>query len=133
MKSLGLKELFFTSDSPATYLDWGSIPGGKVKFIINALIVIHLASALFFTVLQTANFQSGATQEFKMLQELQPNMPLMVTEFWSGWLAFKLNIYFLLRNVRFTLLHNRFDHWTQDFRKGLKLKGVDLFYIAYIL
>ncbi len=88
MKSLGLKELFFTSDSPASYLDWGSIPGGKVNFIINALIVIHLASALFFTVLQTANFQSGATQEFKMLQELQPNMPLMVTEFWSGWLEF---------------------------------------------
>jgi hypothetical protein len=87
MKSLELKELFFTSDSPAGYLDWGSILGGKVNYI-KFLTVIHLASIFFFTVLQTANFQSGVTREFKMLQELQPNMPLMVTEFWSGWLAF---------------------------------------------
>lgn len=36
MKDLGLKELFFTSDSPAYSLDWGSIPGGI--FVLENLI-----------------------------------------------------------------------------------------------
>ncbi|XP_031562166.1 beta-galactosidase-1-like protein 2 [Actinia tenebrosa] len=43
-------------------------------------------------VLRTANFQRNETHVLKGLKELQPNKPLMVTEFWSGW----------------------FDHWGED-------------------
>ena len=35
--------------------------------------------------LQTANFQYGATDQFRALIDIQPNMPLVVTEFWTGW------------------------------------------------
>ncbi|XP_018016621.1 beta-galactosidase-1-like protein 2 [Hyalella azteca] len=62
--------LLYTSDSPASKLDWGTLPG----------------------VLQTANFQRDAESNLSMLKLLQPNRPMMVTEFWSGW----------------------FDHWLAD-------------------
>lgn len=39
-----------------------------------------------YTVLHTANFQKNVARELNALKQLQPNMPLMVTEFWSGWL-----------------------------------------------
>lgn len=55
-------------------------------------------------VLQTANFIKGAAKEFRVLKQLQPDMPLMVTEFWSGW----------------------FDHWTQGFHYVLKPNGNDV-------
>jgi len=78
MKEMGIKEMFFTSDSPTKGYDWGSVPGA----------------------LQTANFQRNAQAEFSQLRKLQPNMPLMVTEFWSGW----------------------FDHWVLNHHGGLAFK-----------
>ena len=54
-----------------------------------------------FLVLQTANFQTDVVQHLDILKKLQPDMPLMVTEFWSGW----------------------FDHWTQKYHAGLSLGG----------
>ena len=51
--------------------------------------------------LQTANFQRNAQKELDQLKKLQPNMPLMVTEFWSGW----------------------FDHWIDNRHGGLKFSG----------
>lgn len=36
-------------------------------------------------VLMTANFQTDAEKELKILKDLQPNKPLMVAELWSGW------------------------------------------------
>lgn len=38
MKYLGVKEMFFTSDSPEHTLDWGSIPGGTVLFYYYSLL-----------------------------------------------------------------------------------------------
>ncbi|XP_046384129.1 beta-galactosidase-1-like protein 2 isoform X2 [Ischnura elegans] len=59
----GLEGLFFTSDSPSTSGDIGSLPG----------------------VLQTANFNSFPTNQLDALKQLQPDRALMVMEFWSGW------------------------------------------------
>lgn len=64
--------MYFTSDTPSYKGDLGAIKG----------------------VLQTANAQTSVLQEFKELKRLQPNRPLMVTEFWSGW----------------------FDHWMEPHR-----------------
>ncbi|XP_042222809.1 beta-galactosidase-1-like protein 2 [Homarus americanus] len=64
------ESLFFTSDSPVQTQDLGSIPG----------------------VLMTANFKSGVTENLNELKRLQPDRPLMVMEFWTGW----------------------FDHWLLD-------------------
>jgi len=36
-------------------------------------------------VLQTANFQSNPDGILSRLQEIQPDMPVMAMEFWSGW------------------------------------------------
>ena len=41
MKELGIKEMLFTSDSPAMTLDWGSVSGGiatSLKFARNYCI-----------------------------------------------------------------------------------------------
>ncbi|CAH0553299.1 unnamed protein product [Brassicogethes aeneus] len=65
----GINELFFTSDTPSNGFT-GTIPG----------------------VLATANFQDGAKNELTLLKNFQPNKPLMVMEYWSGW----------------------FDHWTNQ-------------------
>ncbi|XP_065055628.1 beta-galactosidase-1-like protein 2 [Rhopilema esculentum] len=35
--------------------------------------------------LQTINFQTNAASMIKKLEKYQPNMPVFVTEFWSGW------------------------------------------------
>ncbi|EDO40679.1 predicted protein, partial [Nematostella vectensis] len=68
----GVKELLFTSDGiwQMQIEKKYSLPG----------------------VLKTVNFQRNETNILKGLRKLQPNMPLMVTEFWSGW----------------------FDHWGED-------------------
>jgi len=76
MQQLGINQMFFTSDTPTQTYDWGSVAGA----------------------LQTANFQRNAQKELDQLKKLQPNMPLMVTEFWSGW----------------------FDHWIDNRHGGLK-------------
>lgn len=53
--------LFFTSDNTGTAT--GSLPG----------------------ILMTANFQVNAEGNLNALRNLQPDKPLMVMEFWSGW------------------------------------------------
>ena len=55
-------------------------------------MVFHLA-------LQTANLQFGPASKFDTLEMLQPGMPKMVTEYWSGW----------------------FDHWGEKFHNGLSI------------
>ncbi|KAJ3664493.1 hypothetical protein Zmor_000055 [Zophobas morio] len=63
----GIVEVLFTSDTPSN--GWsGTLPG----------------------VLATANFQEKAKHELGLLKEFQPDKPLMVMEYWTGW----------------------FDHWT---------------------
>lgn len=56
---------------------------------------------LAISVLQTANFKTGVTGELNRLKQLQPNMPLMVMEFWTGW----------------------FDHWSVDKHSGFSIEG----------
>ncbi|CAL4069324.1 unnamed protein product, partial [Meganyctiphanes norvegica] len=68
------ESLFFTSDSVSGTGDLGSLPG----------------------VLMTANFKTGGDTDLTLLKELQPDRPLMVTEFWTGW----------------------FDHWLADVHIG---------------
>lgn len=60
----GIVELLVTSDSPSLHGEAGTLPG---------------------LVLQTANFGSSPEIEFKALQGLQPNRPVMSMEFWLGW------------------------------------------------
>ncbi|XP_063613408.1 beta-galactosidase-1-like protein 2 [Penaeus indicus] len=57
------ESLFFTSDTPSYSGDLGSVPGE----------------------LMTANFKSGGEKELQLLKEIQPDRPLMVMEFWTGW------------------------------------------------
>ncbi|PYZ99367.1 hypothetical protein A6K26_009645, partial [Gammaproteobacteria bacterium 2W06] len=57
------ESLFFTSDTPSQSGDLGSVPGE----------------------LMTANFKTGGENELKILKEIQPDRPLMVMEFWTGW------------------------------------------------
>merc|ERR1712110_1390392 len=61
--SAGIETLLFTSDSPDTTYDWGSVPG---EFM-------------------TANFKFGGKAHMDRLLQLQPNKPIIVTEYWPGW------------------------------------------------
>uniref|UniRef100_A0A2P2I5I9 Beta-galactosidase n=1 Tax=Hirondellea gigas TaxID=1518452 RepID=A0A2P2I5I9_9CRUS len=64
MKANGFNNtLFFTSDNTIMHYDWGSVDGA----------------------LQTANFNREPSKHLARLKEMQPNRPLMVAEFWSGW------------------------------------------------
>ncbi|XP_066945632.1 beta-galactosidase-1-like protein 2 [Macrobrachium rosenbergii] len=65
------ESLYFTSDTPLLSGDSGSLPG----------------------VLMTANFNTNGDENLSLLKEMQPNRPLMVMEFWTGW----------------------FDHWLAPF------------------
>ena len=56
----------------------------QIKRFINSMITVFF----IYIVFQTANFKTNAVQQFIALLDLQPNMPLMVTEFWSGWYTF---------------------------------------------
>ncbi|XP_057663214.1 beta-galactosidase-1-like protein 3 [Diorhabda carinulata] len=67
LRKNGIVELLFTSDTPSNGFS-GTIPG----------------------VLATANFQTQPIKELSLLKKFQPNKPLMVMEYWTGW----------------------FDHWT---------------------
>lgn len=64
----GIVELLFTSDTPALG-NSGSLPG----------------------ILYTANFQDQPDLQLDILSRYQPDKPLMVMEYWTGW----------------------FDHWTE--------------------
>lgn len=45
----------------------------------------HLQSGSLPNLLKTVNFAYGTRPAFKKLRQYQPDGPLMVTEFWSGW------------------------------------------------
>ena len=49
----------------------------------------------------TANFRWKAEENLIKLRELQPNRPILVTEFWPGW----------------------FDHWFANTHSGMELDG----------
>ena len=40
MKDLGIREMFFTSDSPDSSHDWGSVPGGKLLLAMIMLLSV---------------------------------------------------------------------------------------------
>lgn len=52
--------------------------------------------------LQTANFDNNPAAQFDRLLELQPDMPLMAMEYWSGW----------------------FDYWFGTHSGGLSPEGI---------
>ena len=58
--------------------------------------------AWYVSVLQTANFQKDPVPELDALKKYQPDRPLMVMEFWTGW----------------------FDHWLAPFKAGLSPEGI---------
>merc|ERR1711962_1438037 len=64
------ESLFFTADGVVGVGDLGSLPG----------------------VLMTANFKNSVSANLNKLKQLQPDRPLMVMEFWTGW----------------------FDHWLEE-------------------
>ena len=59
----GLRELFFTCDSPIAGGDKGAIPG----------------------VLQAANFFTRAKNQLDQLLIYQPDKPIFIAEYWAGW------------------------------------------------
>ncbi|XP_063223263.1 beta-galactosidase-1-like protein 2 [Bacillus rossius redtenbacheri] len=63
MESHGLTALKFTSDSVLSSKDAGSVPGAMM----------------------TANLGSQVEASLAMLKELQPEKPLWVMEYWTGW------------------------------------------------
>ncbi|XP_035684141.1 beta-galactosidase-1-like protein 2 [Branchiostoma floridae] len=69
LESRGIVELLFTSDGKGALIS-GGIPG----------------------VLKTVNFQNNASDKLQKLKEIQPDRPMMVMEYWTGW----------------------FDHWGED-------------------
>ncbi|XP_019624315.1 PREDICTED: beta-galactosidase-1-like protein 2 [Branchiostoma belcheri] len=69
LESRGIVELLFTSDNLGGLFK-GGVPG----------------------VLKTINFQDNATHRLQNLKEMQPDRPMMVMEYWTGW----------------------FDHWRED-------------------
>lgn len=81
LRDNSIVELLFTSDTPAAGFQ-GTLPD----------------------VLATANFQEDCSTELALLKAYQPNKPLMVMEYWSGW----------------------FDHYTENHheRSVAKFEGV---------
>ncbi len=76
LRRRGIAVLLFTSDGPRDgQQQTGGVPG----------------------VLRTVNFAFDANDAFAKLREYQPDGPLMVTEFWSGW----------------------FDHWGEEHHLAL--------------
>ncbi|XP_068216121.1 beta-galactosidase-1-like protein 2 [Palaemon carinicauda] len=73
------ESLYFTSDTPLLAGDSGALPG----------------------VLMTANFNTYGEENLSLLKEMQPDRPLMVMEFWTGW----------------------FDHWLAPFHVRTPVKG----------
>ena len=66
-----------------------------------------LTSAL---VLMTANFKYQSIENMDALLKLQPNRPILVSEFWPGW----------------------FDHWLEPLHNTLNLQGTNSF-IEYFM
>lgn len=78
LESYGMESLLFTSDSPKNSFDYGTTDG----------------------VLMTANFKFESTENLDALLALQPNRPILVSEFWPGW----------------------FDHWFEPIHNTLNIE-----------
>lgn len=86
LKKNGIVELLFTSDTPSAGFD-GEFQSFLLRYRKN---VTELCSADFFLgtlpgILATANFQEDCSIELALLKSHQPNKPLMVMEYWTGW------------------------------------------------
>ena len=57
----------------------------------------------------TANFKFESTENLDALLALQPNRPILVSEFWPGW----------------------FDHWFEPIHNTLNIEGTNLFSMFY--
>ena len=75
----------------------------------NNLISCYSSSYQFFTVLMTANFKFESTENLDALLKLQPNRPILVSEFWPGW----------------------FDHWFEPIHNTLNLDGKIIFLLVH--
>lgn len=82
----GIVELLVSADSPSLHGDAGTLPG------------------LLF---QTANFGSSPEIDFKALQSLQPNRPMMSMEFWVGWFDHWSDIHHTRRAEDFRDIYER--------------------------
>ncbi|GLV44152.1 beta galactosidase [Carabus blaptoides fortunei] len=68
------------------------IKNGIVELLVTTDTMWNGDAGAFPGALQTAIFQNNPEWELQQLQRLQPNKPLMVMEYWTGWL----------------------DHWTEN-------------------
>ena len=57
----------------------------------------------------TANFKFESTENLDALLALQPNRPILVSEFWPGW----------------------FDHWFEPIHNTLNIEGTNLISMFY--
>nr|CAD7392462.1 unnamed protein product [Timema cristinae] len=104
-----LAELQFTNGGPiisfqieneygAVGANTGSAGQEYLTFIYNLMKLNGLNNSLIYTsdgadnvrgsldgVLRTINFQNNPEDQLNKLKELQPNLPLWVMEYWSGW------------------------------------------------
>nr|CAD7568022.1 unnamed protein product [Timema californicum] len=104
-----LAELQFTNGGPiisfqieneygAVGANTGSAGQQYLTFIYNLMKLNGLNNSLIYTsdgvdnvrgsldgVLRTINFQNNPEDQLNKLKELQPNLPLWVMEYWSGW------------------------------------------------
>ena len=74
------------------------------KKLIPLIFLYH-----FLPVLMTANFKFESTENLDALLALQPNRPILVSEFWPGW----------------------FDHWFEPIHNTLNIEGTNLISMFY--
>ncbi|KAF5283075.1 hypothetical protein FQR65_LT14092 [Abscondita terminalis] len=82
----GITELLLTSDSPILSGDAGTLPQNF---------------------LQTANFNTVPELQLWRLKQLQPNKPLLVMEYWTGWFDHWSDQHSTMTNQRFSDLLER--------------------------
>ena len=70
---------------------------------LNKLHSLYLLNfpLLSTAVLMTANFKADSIENMDLLLQLQPNRPILVSEFWPGW----------------------FDHWFEPIHNILSVDG----------
>ncbi|XP_023817748.1 beta-galactosidase-1-like protein 2 isoform X1 [Oryzias latipes] len=88
LQSRGVNELLMTSDNWEG-LKYGGVAGGKqvtpdniLHFILSPLLMFEI---LIFSALKTINFQRLSVGAIQHLADMQPQKPLLVMEYWSGW------------------------------------------------
>ena len=67
--------------------------------LIGAMMVINFFP--IFAVLMTANFRWQSEENLQALVDIQPNRPILVSEYWPGW----------------------FDHWFEPFHNTQSTEG----------